>query len=199
MQMALIVEACDRRSVCKRGAASNEPLCQRDASLKNVCVRRESQLAREGAEQLVPAETCFLCKFGQSDRCRRICVDPLARAPDARCGTLVGARSRGRMRPETGDELENCRFVCRLARHSCNGVHKRALEEAAQNRVCEHRLGKREGFVCSSENIRACFVKPRGVEIQDAPRPRASPNRAPVVHLVAAAVNICQYELNRPS
>jgi hypothetical protein len=53
--MALVVEACPRCDLCKIAAGANQSLSQRDASLQDVRVRRESELARKRADQLLAA------------------------------------------------------------------------------------------------------------------------------------------------
>jgi hypothetical protein len=60
--MTLIVEACAHGHFRQRPTAANQSSRQCQALLHDVCVRRESQLTRKAAQQLVTTEARSMAK-----------------------------------------------------------------------------------------------------------------------------------------
>src|SRR5690349_4376985 len=99
--MTLVVKAGPHRNLGKIAAGANQALRQRDASLQDVRVRRQSELATERADQLIAAQAGFLGKLAQRQRCRGIGIDPLSCTSDARDRSFSAAWRLGGVRAQS--------------------------------------------------------------------------------------------------
>ena len=93
-----------RRAGYDRGLLPSQPLRQREPTLNDVGMWRQTELPREPADQLIAAEPGFVRELREGDLCSRGRIDTVARAPDATCRCLVPGRSQRRVPAQARDE-----------------------------------------------------------------------------------------------
>src|SRR5690349_4786463 len=174
-QVALVEKAGNRRRLGQRMAVANEPARQSDPPLQDVSMRRQPQLARKAAKQLVATEPGLVGQACQHQRRGRVVIDPVADLADGSHRPRRRHSAARRIGLHARSQAQERRLAGhRIARSARGHMGEDVIEKPAQSLVLEYRCGECQRYVGAVVDIVQDVAQQLGIDIQHPPRPRLS-------------------------
>ena len=181
-QVALVEKAGNRRRLGQRMAVANEPARQSDPPLQDVSMRRQPQLARKAAKQLVATEPGLVGQACQHQRRGRVVIDPVADLADGSHRPRRRHSAARRIGLHARSQAQERRLAGhRIARSARRHMGEDVIEKPAQSLVLEYRCGECQRYVGAVVDIVQDVAQQLGIDIQHPPRPRLSMDCAAVM------------------